>query len=68
MTRFNPPASMKAETSGDSDICFQLGHKYIAAPSPEGLMIIHQRRAHIRIEYERIMDLIADSTLESRSR
>ena len=30
-------------------------------------MIIHQRRAHIRIEYERIMDLIADSTLESQS-
>ncbi len=51
----------------DSDICFQLGHKYIAAPSPEGLMIIHQRRAHIRIEYERIMDLIADSTMESQS-
>ena len=40
---------------GSSRICMQIGLKYIAVSSREGLILIDQYRAHLRILYERIL-------------
>lgn len=36
-------------------LCVQVSRRYIAAPSNEGLMIIDQHRAHVKILYEQFM-------------
>lgn len=37
-------------------ICVQMADKYIVTPHREGLMIIDQHRAHLKVMYERIMN------------
>ena len=41
-------------------------NRYIATPSRNGLMMIHRRRAHIRVLFEQIMSRLKGSTLQSQ--
>lgn len=39
--------------------CMQIGASYIATPSRSGLLLIDQNRAHIRIQYDRIIETLS---------
>lgn len=39
--------------------CMQIGGAYIATPSRSGLLLIDQNRAHIRIQYDRIIETLS---------
>ena len=41
----------------DSQSAMQLKNRYILSPSKSGLMVIDQHRAHVRILYDRYIDL-----------
>lgn len=43
------------ETAAESPICFQHALKYIITSSAQGLLVIDQHRAHVRILYERFL-------------
>ncbi|MDE6611769.1 MAG: DNA mismatch repair endonuclease MutL [Muribaculaceae bacterium] len=47
--------------------CFQLGNAYIVTSSHRGIMVISQRRAHIRILFERYMSAFADGAVSSQT-
>lgn len=47
-------------------LCIQYALKYIIMPSREGLLIIDQYRAHVRILYEEYMSLISRSEVVSQ--
>ncbi len=47
-------------------LCIQFALKYIVMPSREGLLLIDQHRAHIRILYEEYMSLISKSEVVSQ--
>lgn len=46
--------------------CIQLKNKYIVASSSSGLMIIDQHRAHVRVLYDRYIDLARLSAISSQ--
>lgn len=46
--------------------CFQLQNSYIVTSSQQGLMVISQRRAHIRILFERYMALLDKGDMASQ--
>ena len=46
--------------------CFQLQGRYIVAASPNGIMLISQHRAHVRVLYERYMAQLADGEIPSQ--
>lgn len=63
-------AGMQAPVAGEGDIfegeesadelrrsCIQLKNRYILSPSRSGLMIIDQHRAHVRILFDRYMEM-----------
>ena len=45
--------------------CFQLAGRYIVASSGDNLMYIDQRRAHIRVLYEKFLSELKDSPIPS---
>ncbi len=52
-TSSNLPLNVTQE--GVPPLCLQHDHRYIVAPSREGLLIIDQHRAHVKILYEQFM-------------
>lgn len=48
-------------TENVGDLCFQYSHKYIITSSKEGLIIIDQYRAHLRILFERHLQKIRNN-------
>lgn len=60
--------SLLGETNLRPEIsnCFQLAGRYIVASSGENLMYIDQRRAHIRVLYEKFMAELKDSPIPSQ--
>ncbi|MCQ2190475.1 MAG: DNA mismatch repair endonuclease MutL [Paludibacteraceae bacterium] len=46
--------------------CFQIAGRYIVASSGDNLMYIDQRRAHIRVLYEKFMAELKDSPIPSQ--
>jgi len=55
------PTDLRPEVSN----CFQLAGRYIVASSGDNLMYIDQRRAHIRVLYEKYMSELKDSPIPS---
>ena len=52
----SPPLLPEMEDSAPvGDLCFQYAHKYIITSTMEGLIIIDQYRAHLRILFEQYM-------------
>ncbi len=47
--------------------CMQFRDSYIITGSHSGLMLIHQRRAHIRILFERYLDTLSQGIMASQS-
>lgn len=47
--------------------CFQLHNSYIVSSSRKGIMVISQRRAHIRILYDRYLELLAGGKMASQA-
>lgn len=47
--------------------CMQFRDSYIISGSHSGLMLIHQRRAHIRILFERYLDTLSQGIMASQS-
>lgn len=47
--------------------CMQLHNRFIVTGSQNGLMIISQRRAHIRIHYENFMRQLAEGNISSQN-
>lgn len=41
----------------DIPVCIQLASKYILTPSKEGLLVVDQHRAHVKILYERYLSI-----------
>lgn len=58
--------SNTSETEKLAPLCIQYALKYIVMPSREGLMIIDQYRAHVRILYEEYLGLIGSSEVVSQ--
>jgi DNA mismatch repair protein MutL len=48
-------------TEKDIDNIMQIGHKYIAFPTNEGMILLHQRRAHRRILFEYFSTMLAQN-------
>ena len=46
---------MPLESEGIAPLCIQCARKYIITPGVDGLMVIDQHRAHVKILYERYM-------------
>lgn len=44
----------------ESTSLFQLDNRYILAPTPAGIMIIHQHRAHVCVLFKELSDLLKD--------
>ena len=71
------PASPASDTLGlestpsaaDSTVCtcFQLGNAYIVTSSHRGIMVISQRRAHIRILFERYLAAMSGGNMASQT-
>lgn len=59
-------AQFPAETTGETASFFQADSQYIVTRSRSGIMVIMQRRAHIRILYERYMGLLAEGDMPSQ--
>ncbi len=59
-------ALMSAEAVGETSSFFQADGQYIVARSRSGIMVIMQRRAHIRILYERYMGLLSEGNMPSQ--
>lgn len=47
--------------------CFQLQNRYIVASSHRGIMVLMQRRAHIRILFEKYQDMLGSDRLTSQA-
>ena len=47
--------SLPLESEGIAPLCIQCARKYIITPGVDGLMVIDQHRAHVKILYERYM-------------
>lgn len=54
------------EIEKEASTCFQLQGRYIVAASPNGIMLISQHRAHVRILFERYMAQLADGEIASQ--
>lgn len=46
--------------------CFQFQNRYIVTPSHNGLTVISQNRAHVRILYDRFMDQLSRGAIPSQ--
>jgi len=46
--------------------CIQVKNRYIVAPASQGLMVIDQHRAHIRVLFDRYIDLARLSAISSQ--
>lgn len=55
--RSNATPTTLPELGGAPEIpmCIQVGAKYILSPSPEGMLLVDQYRAHLRILFDRYM-------------
>lgn len=53
-----PPAQSKLDLPAApvAPLCIQCADKYIITPAPEGLLVVDQHRAHVKILYERYMN------------
>ncbi len=56
-----------APTQAPEASCFQLRNTYIVSSSHRGIMVIAQRRAHLRILYERFHALLTDGNMPSQA-
>ena len=63
----NGPQSRQADGENLASPCFQLQGSYIVSSSHRGILVISQRRAHIRILYERYMASMRSDTMASQS-
>ena len=54
------------EIEKEAATCFQLQGRYIVAASPNGIMLIAQHRAHVRILFERYMAQLAQGDIPSQ--
>ncbi len=52
------PAILNLHSQEEPKQCMQFGERYILSPSPEGLIVIDQHRAHVKILYDRSMDRV----------
>ncbi|MBD5232623.1 MAG: DNA mismatch repair endonuclease MutL [Bacteroidales bacterium] len=59
------PEIFKVEA--DSPTCMQLQNSYIVTGTHSGLMVISQRRAHIRILFERYSAMLAEGRMASQT-
>ncbi len=55
--RTDIPATIADEpaATSPSDLCVQLDNRYIVLPGRDGLMLIDQHRAHVKVLYEELM-------------
>jgi DNA mismatch repair protein MutL len=54
-TESHSDLQLNVAQEGVPPLCLQHDHRYIVAPSREGLLIIDQHRAHVKILYEQFM-------------
>lgn len=59
-------AAQERKSPVQASAVVQVRGAYIAAPSPAGLMIIDQHRAHVRILYERFIDALKAGPIPSQ--
>ncbi len=52
--------------SATTPALFQVKNRYIIAPSPEGVLIIDQYRAHVRILYEKFAEMVEQGRVSSQ--
>ena len=71
----NPPVDEHLSTAdgpkplieiNDSHSFLTLDNRYIVVPSRTGLMLIHRRRAHIRVLYEQFLERLTKSSFQSQ--
>lgn len=57
VARTDIPATIADEpaSTSPSDLCVQLDNRYIVLPGRDGLMLIDQHRAHVKVLYEELM-------------
>ncbi len=60
------PSPTGGAGSGSAGSFFQYLGSYILTPVEEGLMLIHQHRAHLRVLYDRYMTLLQSAPLPSQ--
>ena len=63
-TTYSEPQSLPLDA--DSPAAFQLMGRYIATTAAEGLRLVHQHRAHVRILYDSYMAQLANAPLPSQ--
>ncbi|MCH5221230.1 MAG: DNA mismatch repair endonuclease MutL [Muribaculaceae bacterium] len=68
-TLFGSPQSIFAtnEISTGAPACFQLRSEYIVSATNTGILVISQRRAHIRILYEKYMEMLKKEEMPSQA-
>ena len=52
----SPQGELPLEKEGIAPLCIQCATKYIVTPDADGLLVIDQHRAHVKILYERYMN------------
>jgi DNA mismatch repair protein MutL len=65
-TRNEEPVQFKIEEQQTTKSFVQFKNKYILTPVKSGLMIIDQKRAHERILYERLMQVLENNEVASQ--
>lgn len=61
------PSKTGVTSSGTTSMpCIQVRNAYIASPSPGGIMLVDQHRAHIRILYERFKESLQGGSIPSQ--
>ena len=63
---FTPVSEALLKPEAEVPALFQFANRFIIAPSEEGLMIIDQHRAHIRVLFERFMSDAGNHTAASQ--
>ena len=61
-----PEATLDLDTLQSSAATLQVKGRYIASPSKAGLLLVDQHRAHLKILYERYLDMYRQGTLTAQ--
>ena len=65
-SRENEEIPALLEISDESHSFLTIDNRYIAVPSRDGLLMIHRRRAHTRILFDRFIKQLANAPLQSQ--